>query len=102
MAKTGKISFLLFLGIVALIGGATFMKVMTRHNEKLLRVAENKIEEAARKCYIEEKCTKYPVTLNELIQLSYLEKQVHPISKEFIDESLVINCEGYSCETTLK
>ncbi len=102
MKTTSKISLLLFLVILAVVIGSTTIEVITRHNAKLLKVAEKTIVEAASKCYIEEKCTGDTTSLDELIKKDYLEPQVHPISKEYIDTNLVIVCRNYKCETTLK
>lgn len=99
---TTKISLILFVGTIALIGIATGIKVAEQHKEKLLLSVRSKIEEAARKCFLEGKCMEESIKLNDLIELQYLEKLVHPITKEYISGELTIYCKDYVCTTTLQ
>lgn len=100
--KASKLSVILFLAIVVVIGVFTTFKVLDRHQEKLLKVASNKIVEQASKCFLDGKCSGSETTLDFLIREGYLEQQVHPVSKEFIDGNLVIKCTDFVCETDLK
>ena len=52
--------------IVLMIGIPTFLNVKNDHEEKLIKVTENRIFDAARKCYLEEKCITNYVTLQDL------------------------------------
>ena len=99
--KKNNITLVLLLALVILIAASTTFKVMDRHEEKLLLVARRKIEEAARQCYLENKCTGESTYLGFLIKEGYLEAQVHPISKEFISEELTISCKDFECTTEL-
>lgn len=100
--KASRISLILFIALILLIGISTGLKVMNDHRTRLLKVAESKIEDAAKKCQLEGKCTTQQTTLDYLIEEKYLEPQIHPITKEFIDGSLVIECINFTCKTTLK
>lgn len=101
MKTANKLSTILIIAIVAVIGIGTYFKVAERHREKLLEASSKKIEEAARKCRLEKKCLEEQITLGELIDKGYLEKQIHPITKEFVGEDLIIECESFVCKTTL-
>lgn len=103
MEKFSKVlSSLLVISLIIVIIGATFLKVSSRHREKLLLVVTRKIEEATRKCYLEGNCQEGSTTLGSLISNNYLDKQIHPITKEFIKEELVITCKDYSCKTNIE
>ena len=69
--------------IFGLIIGVTSFKVVNKHNDKLLLVEEKYIIEKAKKCKMEKKCNNDNITLKELYDLKYLEKQVNPVSKEY-------------------
>lgn len=97
-----KISLVLFISIVLVVSAATALKVMDDHKEKLLLVARRKIEEAATKCHLENKCTSEETTLATLIDLKYLDQQIHPISKEYINGDLKVYCKDYICSVTLQ
>lgn len=102
MKLANRLSIILFISIIAVIIISTSLKVATRHKEALLYVTSSRIEEAARKCYLEEKCEGDRTTLGEIIEEGYLGSQIHPITKEFISKDLVINCENFICETNLE
>lgn len=102
MEKKSKIiSYILILVIIAIVGIATMKKVYDEHEEKLLRVVTQKIEEAAENCYKRGDCSE-KVTLKFLVEKNYLDQPVHPISKEFVDENLVITCKNFDCSTEVK
>lgn len=69
--------------IFGLVIGVTSFKVVSKHNEKLLLVEEKYIIETAKKCKIEKKCNNDTITLKELYDLNYLEKEVNPVTKEY-------------------
>lgn len=69
--------------IFGLIIGVTSFKVVNKHNDKLLLVEEKYIIEKAKECKMEKKCNNDNITLKELYDLKYLEKQVNPVSKEY-------------------
>ena len=69
--------------IFGLIIGVTSFKVVNKHNDKLLLVEEKYIIEKAKECKMEKKCNNDNITLKQLYDLKYLEKQVNPVSKEY-------------------
>lgn len=69
--------------IFGLIIGVTSFKVVNKHNDKLLLVEEKYIIEKSKECKMEKKCNNDNITLKELYDLKYLEKQVNPVSKEY-------------------
>ena len=60
---------------------------------KLISVSENKIKEAAKKCFLDEKCEGEEITLQTLYDLNYLDTQVNPTTKKYYDSSSVIKFE---------
>ncbi len=92
--------FILVLAIVVIIIVSTCIKVYDTHKRNLFRVVEQEITEAARKCILDGECED-EMTLKTLIEKKYIDKPVHPISKEFIKDDLVITCSNYECFTTV-
>ena len=76
--------------ILGLIIGVTSFKVVSNHNDKLLLVKEKYIIETAKKCKIEKKCNNDTITLKELYDLKYLEKEVNPVTKEYYSEDAYV------------
>ncbi len=103
MDKISKIATVaLIVVIIGVVVIATILKVYNNHKESLFQVVDKRIEEAAKKCSLEEVCTEGTTTLGFLIEKGYLEKQVHPISKEYVDENLSVTCSGYICKTDVE
>jgi len=102
MEKTKVIIIALCVLIILTIVSATIYKVYATHQEKLILVAEKKLSEAARQCIIDEICSEEEaITLKVLIENKYLDRIVHPISKEYLNENLLINCKNYTCIVSL-
>lgn len=102
MKKMSKIiSILMIIAIPSLIAVATIIKVSMNHQELELLVSRKKIEEAARRCVIDETCKEEIISLGYLIKKGYIKEQVHPVSKEFINEGTPITCKGYTCTVEL-
>lgn len=76
--------------ILGLVIGVTTFKVVKMHNNKLLLVEEKYIIEKAKKCINEKKCNNDAITLKELYELKYLNKQVNPVTKEYYNEESYI------------
>lgn len=64
----------------------TLYSVIKNHNDKLLEVSYKRIEEAAKKCYLDKKCSNEKITLKELYDNNYLEKESNPVTKEYYNE----------------
>ncbi len=101
MKKSKGINILLVICIIIIIVVATCLKVYDNHKNGLFRVVDQRIEEAAKRCFIEGVCGE-ETTLGFLIEKGYLENQVHPITKEFVKKELVIICKDYACETSVE
>ncbi len=82
-----KIIFLTFIIIIFLIGSLTTYKVIKKHQDNMLLVSKKYIEEKAKECYLDQKCSSNKITLEELYQNSYLAKQANPITKEYYPEN---------------
>lgn len=72
--------------ICGLLIGVTSYKVIKNHNEKLILVEEKYIIERAKKCINEKKCNNDKITLKELHELEYINKEVNPVTKEYYNE----------------
>lgn len=86
--KTNLIIVFVVLFIVIVFGVAVY-KNINSHYEKELLVVNNKILEAAKNCYLEEKC-KDNITLKDLYDKGYLEKQIDPGTKQDYDVNVCI------------
>lgn len=97
MSKTSKIiSIILVFSIIITIIVASVHKVYSNHKNDLLKVVNQKISEAGEKCNREEKCEN-EFTLGFLIENGYIDEQVHPITKEYVDKASKITCNNYNC-----
>lgn len=76
--------------IVLMIGIPTFINVKKDHEEKLLKVTELRIKNAAKKCYLEGVCKDEKVTLSYLYEKDYLEVQTNPVTKKYYAETSTI------------
>ena len=86
--KFNKYFIIITIAIIGgLIIGTTFYKVEVNHNNKVLLVEKKYIIEAAKKCFNEKKCDKYPITLKELYDLGIIPRQVNEVTKEYYNEN---------------
>lgn len=88
-----KISLVIVLLIIFLIGGFTAYKVIRMHNDNLILVTEKRIIEAAQKCWREDKCPNDIVTLKELYENNYLEQEINPLTKEIYSDASYVTKE---------
>lgn len=103
MGKRSKILLLSTItAIILVILVISTIKVYKNHIESLYLVVESKIEESAQKCFLESKCDGKETTLSKLIELKYIEKQINPISKEYVSENLKITFDGEKCHTSIR
>lgn len=84
--------------IVLIIGIPTIYKVVKTHNDNLYQVIENKIIEAAKKCYYEEKCVNEKIYLKDLYNMDYLEEVSNPVTKEYYNEESYVIRENINFE----
>lgn len=88
-----KIILATFVFIVLLLVCGTSYKVVKKHQERLILVTEKRILEKAKLCFLENKCTGESTTLKNLYDLSYLEKEANPVTKEYYNENSYIKKE---------
>lgn len=97
-----RIAEVTFLIIVISIAGLTAYKVMKQHNDNLLKVSEKYIIERAKKCFLEEKCPDNVVTLRNLYEMGYMERQVNQVTKEYYNEESFVTKEEDNYTFTIK
>lgn len=89
--NTNKITIIFTcISILLIISIPTIYKVVKNHNKGLYIAIENKITEAAEKCYYDEKCLDEKILLKNLYDLKYLKPVSNPITKEFYNENSYI------------
>ena len=82
--------FITFIIIATLIVGVTAYKVLDNHSAKLLLVEEKYLIETAKKCINDGNCTGEKITLQDLYDLNYLNKQANPVTKEYYNSESYI------------
>ena len=86
--NTNKITIIgSIIAILLIISIPTIYKVIKNHNDNLYEVVEEKILNAAKKCYYDEVCVEDKILLKDLYELDYLEKVSNPITKEYYNEN---------------
>ncbi len=100
--NTKTLSIVLIALIILIVFVSTVVKSYRNHINNLYEVVERKIEEEAKKCFMEEKCEGTETTLGNLISLGYLDKQINPVTKEYVSEDLVITFDGKECITSIR
>lgn len=100
--NTKTLSIVLIALIILIVFVSTVVKSYRNHIDNLYEVVESKIEEEAKKCFMEKKCEGTETTLGNLISLGYLDKQINPVTKEYVSEELVITFDGNECNTSIR
>lgn len=101
MSKTSKIiSVIIVFSIIITVVVASVHKVYSNHKNDLLKVVNQKIAEAGEKCNREGKCEN-EFTLAFLIENGYIDEQVHPITKEYVNKATKITCDNYNCSSNI-
>lgn len=80
----------------------TIYKVLKDHQTKLYSVLEKRIIEAAERCWNKNDCTSDVITLKELYNLNYLNKQADPVTKKVYDDDSTIKKRDKKIELSLK
>lgn len=99
--KSRVFSLTILISIIVIIVGATALKVYTNHIETARTIVEKKIEENACDCFRSKICEGDVVQLGFLIQNGYLERPIHPITKEDLPDELLIVMEEDSCKVDI-
>lgn len=74
------------VAIILIILIPTVYNIIKKHNNRLIKVTEKRIEEAAKDCYLKDICKDNKITLKVLYDNKYLEKESNPITKEYYNE----------------
>ena len=74
-----------------MIGIPTFINVKKDHEDKLLKVTELRIKNAAKQCYLEGTCKEEKITLAFLYEKKYLDVQINPVTKKYYNESSTVS-----------
>ena len=91
--KNSYIIYITLVAIVLIIAIPTTYTVIKKHNEKLIKVVTNRIEYKAKKCYYDEICKNEKITLKDLYDNKYLEKESNPVTKEYYNENSYVTKE---------
>lgn len=75
------------VAIILIILIPTVYNIIKKHNDRLIKVTEKRIEEAAKNCYLKDICKDNKITLKVLYDNNYLEKESNPITKEYYNEN---------------
>ena len=89
MEKNKSNVLYIIIFIIILVVVSAFFKNLKAHQKKEYLVVNNRILEAAKKCFLEEKC-EGEILLKDLYEKEYLSVQVNPITKENMDENICI------------
>lgn len=92
------VSIVVTVIVIFLISGVSIYKVIKNHNDKLLLVESNYIIMKAKDCYNKKECSSEEITLQELYEKNYLERQVNPVTKEYYNESSYVKINGAKSE----
>jgi len=89
--KKGINFFICFItGILLVIIVVSAFKAHEMHQERLMRVVNGKIKETALTCYLLGDC-EGKITLEELYELTDLERIIDPITNTYMNEELCID-----------
>lgn len=103
MVKKSKrmIVFILLLFMIIVVI-ATIVKVYTNHVDNSYKVVEKKISETTKLCFQDKICSGNETTLGFLIKNGYLKSQINPITKEYINEDLIIKYKDGKCTFNIR
>lgn len=77
--------------LLLLIGIPSTYKVITKHNERMLKNTTQKIIEAAKNCYYNSSCVDTEITLKELYEKTGLSEMYNPVTKKIYNEKSYVN-----------
>lgn len=91
MNKNRIIIYATLVLAILLIAVPSTIKVVEKHNERLLKNTIKKIEEAAKDCYYNDSCVEEYITLEELYEKTSLELLSNPITKKVYSVDSYVN-----------
>lgn len=77
--------------LLLLIGIPSTYKVITKHNERMLKYTTQKIVEAAKDCYYNNSCVKEQITLEEIYEKTGLVEMHNPVSKKIYNKNSYVS-----------
>ncbi len=96
MGKNRLCIYCTILIILIIIAVPSTYKVITRHNERMLKNTIQKIVESAKDCYYNDSCIEDKITLEELYEKTGLPIMNNPVTKKIYNEkSYVSVSEGF-------
>ena len=96
MSKNKICIYATILIVIAIIAIPSTVKVVKKHNDRLLENTINKIIETAKDCYYNNSCVEENITLAELYEKTSLPLMNNPISKKiYNDQSYVSVSENF-------
>ncbi len=91
MNKTLVVSLMSFIGIIIIIVICTIVQINSDKQEEIYNKTIKTITQASIECVKEKKCKNKKITLKELYNNKYLEKQINPkTKKEFNKNSYIL------------
>lgn len=94
MNRNKVIIYMTIISILLIISIPTIYNIIKKHNDRLTLVTEKRITEAAKDCYLKDLCRDKKITLKELYNNKYLEKESNPITKEYYNENSYVLVEN--------
>ena len=94
MNRNKVIIYITIVALVLIILIPTTMKIVKKHNNRMISVTHKRIEEATRECYLDGKCMDEKTTLKKLYENDYLKKESDPITKEYYNEESYVERKG--------
>lgn len=77
--------------IALLIAVPSTYKVVTKHNERMLKNTLQKIVETAKDCYYNNSCVNEEITLEELYEKTGLTEMYNPVTKKIYNEKSYVS-----------
>lgn len=82
--------------IILLIAVPSTYKVITKHNDRMLKNTTKRIIEAAKDCYYNSSCVNEKITLEELYEKTGLPEMNNPVTKKIYNEKSYVSVkEGF-------
>ncbi len=93
--NTNKITIIgTVIVIILLIFIPTIYEVHKNYQNNLYKVVEEKIIEAAKRCYLDNVCTDEETNLDFLYEHQYLEMVSNPVTKEYYNKLSYVRKDG--------
>lgn len=91
-----------FIIIFLVVVICTVKRVYDNHIDAEYTVLEKKLTESAKSCFLDKICEGEETTFGFLVKSGYLTSTVNPVTKEYIQDDLVIKCIDYKCSVNVR